>query len=262
MIAMNRPSFTWKLYIAAFYRLPVRAAPGRGRLRLQREPVSLAALAGLHARMVHRHRRARQARHVRGSDLAERSATASRWRSPWRCSRCSSAPSNAWLLERAEFPGKTLLDMMMIWPLVIPGVVLGISILAFFSARRQRSRGLAPDRSRSPAARPVARRARAVLVPRHDHDAHHRRAPAQVRRSLEEAALNLGASRARVLRTVTLPFLRPALIGAGLVALPHVVREFQHHADARRLRLAADRSPCTARCARAPRRRSTRSACC
>ena len=38
-------------------------------------------------------------------------------------------------------------------------------------------------------------------------------------RSLEEAAFDLGASRARVLRTVTLPFLRPALIGAGLVAL-------------------------------------------
>src|SRR3712207_9246407 len=38
-------------------------------------------------------------------------------------------------------------------------------------------------------------------------------------RSLEEAAFDLGASRARVLRTVTLPFLSPALIGAGLVAL-------------------------------------------
>jgi spermidine/putrescine transport system permease protein len=40
---------------------------------------------------------------------------------------------NAWVLERAEFRGKTVLAMMMLWPLVIPGVVLGISILAFFS---------------------------------------------------------------------------------------------------------------------------------
>jgi spermidine/putrescine transport system permease protein len=38
-------------------------------------------------------------------------------------------------------------------------------------------------------------------------------------RSLEEAAFDLGASRPKVLRTITLPFLRPALVGAGLVAL-------------------------------------------
>ena len=36
--------------------------------------------------------------------------------------------------------------------------------------------------------------------------------------TLEEAALNLGASRMQVLRTVTLPFLRPAMIAAGIVA--------------------------------------------
>lgn len=35
---------------------------------------------------------------------------------------------------------------------------------------------------------------------------------------MEEAALNLGANRWRVLRTVTLPYLRPALIAAGVVA--------------------------------------------
>jgi spermidine/putrescine transport system permease protein len=36
--------------------------------------------------------------------------------------------------------------------------------------------------------------------------------------SMEEAAYNLGASRARVLRTITLPYLRPAMIAAGIVA--------------------------------------------
>jgi spermidine/putrescine transport system permease protein len=35
---------------------------------------------------------------------------------------------------------------------------------------------------------------------------------------MEEAALNLGASRARVLATITLPYLRPAMIAAGIVA--------------------------------------------
>ena len=51
--------------------------------------------------------------------------------------------------------------------------------------------------------------------------------------ALEEAALNLGASRLRVLLTVTLPFLagfdrEPAR------RLPRVLREFQHHLDAGR----------------------------
>jgi len=36
--------------------------------------------------------------------------------------------------------------------------------------------------------------------------------------SLEEAAFNLGASQVRVLRTITLPFLFPAIAAAGIVA--------------------------------------------
>jgi spermidine/putrescine transport system permease protein len=36
--------------------------------------------------------------------------------------------------------------------------------------------------------------------------------------TLEEAALNLGASHAAVLRTITLPFLRPALIGSAAIS--------------------------------------------
>ena len=36
--------------------------------------------------------------------------------------------------------------------------------------------------------------------------------------SLEEAALNLGATQWQAVRTVTLPFLAPAMIGAGIVA--------------------------------------------
>src|SRR5262249_34745011 len=40
---------------------------------------------------------------------------------------------NAFLFERKEFPGKQFLYMLMIVPLVIPGVILGISILVFAS---------------------------------------------------------------------------------------------------------------------------------
>ena len=41
--------------------------------------------------------------------------------------------ANAFLMERATFPGKGALSMLMLVPLVIPGVILGISILAFAS---------------------------------------------------------------------------------------------------------------------------------
>jgi len=126
---------------------------------------------------------------------------------------------NAWVLERAEFRGKTLLAMMMLWPLVIPGVVLGISILAFFSrVANGLEDWLQTDLDLLRPGLPLVVLGQlsfiltiATLI-----------IAARLRkfdRSLEEAAFDLGASRARVLRTVTLPFLRPALIGAGLVAL-------------------------------------------
>jgi spermidine/putrescine transport system permease protein len=44
---------------------------------------------------------------------------------------------NAFLMERTRFPGKGALSMLMLTPLVIPGVILGISILAFASRLAQ-----------------------------------------------------------------------------------------------------------------------------
>ncbi len=126
---------------------------------------------------------------------------------------------NAWVLERAEFPGKTFLSMMMLWPLVIPGVVLGISILAFFS---RLANGLEEwlqtdlDFLRPGLPLVVLGQLSFILTISTLIIAARLR---KFDRSLEEAAFDLGASRARVLRTVTLPFLSPALIGAGLVAL-------------------------------------------
>ena len=42
--------------------------------------------------------------------------------------------TNAFLIERGRFPGKQVLSILMLAPLVIPGVILGISILAFAEA--------------------------------------------------------------------------------------------------------------------------------
>ncbi|MGH8829579.1 MAG: ABC transporter permease, partial [Polaromonas sp.] len=45
--------------------------------------------------------------------------------------------TNAFLIERSRFPGKQALSLLMLAPLVIPGVILGISILAFASRMAQ-----------------------------------------------------------------------------------------------------------------------------
>ncbi|TCD15401.1 ABC transporter permease [Oricola cellulosilytica] len=125
---------------------------------------------------------------------------------------------NAFLFERKEFPFKAALHVLMIVPLVIPGVILGISILVFASIV---ANGVEETMSWDwDMLRPglflvilgqfsflttitslvIAARLRKFDI------------------ALEEAALNLGATRVRVLATVTLPYLAPAMFSAFVVA--------------------------------------------
>ena len=89
--------------------------------------------------------------------------------------------ANAFLMERYRFSGKEALSVLMLAPLVIPGVILGISILSLSS----RIADLAACRLRSgsgfPAARPAARGARPVLLHRDHRHAHDQRAPEALR---------------------------------------------------------------------------------
>jgi spermidine/putrescine transport system permease protein len=126
--------------------------------------------------------------------------------------------ANAFLMERSNFPGKGALSMLMLLPLVIPGVILGISILAFASRLADfcsDSFGLELDFLRP--GLPL------VVLGQFSYIAAIATLTISARlkrfdRTLEEAALNLGASHGAVLRTVTLPYLRPALIGSGAIA--------------------------------------------
>jgi spermidine/putrescine transport system permease protein len=126
--------------------------------------------------------------------------------------------TNAFLIERARFPGKSLLSLLMLAPLVIPGVILGISILAFASRLAEFADdvfGLELEFLRPGLPLVVAGQfSYIVAIATLTISARLKRFD----RTLEEAAYNLGASRAAVLYTITLPYLRPALVGAAAMA--------------------------------------------
>jgi spermidine/putrescine transport system permease protein len=126
--------------------------------------------------------------------------------------------ANAFLMERAQFPGKGALSMLMLVPLVIPGVILGISILAFASRVADFASdvfGLEFDFLRPGLPLVVMGQfSYIVAIATLTISARLKRFD----RTLEDAALNLGATRPAVLRTITLPYLRPALIGSAAIA--------------------------------------------
>lgn len=125
---------------------------------------------------------------------------------------------NAFLLERFEFPGKSAVAILSMVPLVIPGVILGISILAFASRIANFADdtwGLELDFLRPGLPLVILGQfSYIVTIATLTISASLRRFD----RTLEEAALNLGASRAAVLWTITLPYLRPSMIGAAAMA--------------------------------------------
>jgi spermidine/putrescine transport system permease protein len=126
--------------------------------------------------------------------------------------------ANAFLIERTQFRGKQALSLLMLAPLVIPGVILGISILAFASRIANFTEdmwGLELDFLR-PGLPLVVLGQFSYIV-----SIATLTITARLKRfdtTLEDAAYNLGASRAAVLRTITLPYLRPALIGAAAIS--------------------------------------------
>ena len=124
----------------------------------------------------------------------------------------------AFLFEQENFRYKQALYFLMLAPLVIPGVILGISILLFANTL-----GLLFENTFGvdvPLFRPgfwlvvlgqfsfISTLVALIVSARLK----------KFDRSLEEAALNLGATRLQVIWHITLRFLRPALLGAVAVA--------------------------------------------
>lgn len=126
---------------------------------------------------------------------------------------------NAFLFTRYDFRGKSFLYILMLLPLIIPGIILGISILVFTSNvanTLEDATGLWFDNLRPGLILVILGQFSfittfATLV-----------ISARLQKfdlSLEEAALNLGATKFGAIRSITLPFLYPAMVGAGVVAV-------------------------------------------
>ncbi|MDD3917070.1 MAG: ABC transporter permease [Synergistaceae bacterium] len=124
----------------------------------------------------------------------------------------------AFLFEQENFRFKGALYFLMIAPLVIPGVILGISILMFANtvgiwieeAFGVYVKFLVPGFwlvviGQSSFISTIVALVVSARLKKFD-------------RSLEEAAYNLGANRAEVLWFITLKYLRPSIIGGAAVA--------------------------------------------
>lgn len=119
----------------------------------------------------------------------------------------------ALLLTTMQARAKSVLYALMVSPLLTPGVVIGISTLVLW-----RGFGVGGGVHLIVLAQASFIVAYVMLM-----------VAARLQRfdrAQEEAALGLGASRALVFRRVLLPFLRPALIAAGLIAFLQSVENY------------------------------------
>ena len=108
-------------------------------------------------------------------------------------------------LTRRRFRGKAAVSALLLSPLVIPYLVFGISLLLLFHQLGVPRSLLTVVIGHIVISLPYTI---LVLVPRLD----------QIDVSLEEAAFDLGASRLRTFRSITLPLILPAVVSAFLIA--------------------------------------------
>ncbi len=132
----------------------------------------------------------------------------------------------AWVLTRARFPGRLLLDAFVHLPLVLPPVAVGYLLLLLFGARAPLGAWLRAHLGIQLAFTTAgAALATAVMT-----------FPLMVRairlsleaidRKLEDAAATLGASRLWVFATVTLPLALPGVIAGMVLCFAKALGEF------------------------------------
>lgn len=132
----------------------------------------------------------------------------------------------AWVLSRARFPGKTLLDGLVHLPLVLPPVVVGYLLLVGFGVRGPighwlyETFGVRLAFTSEGASLATAVMAFPLMVRAM------RLALDAVDRGLEDAARTLGAGAFDRFRSVTLPLMLPGILAGAVVAFAASLGEF------------------------------------
>jgi len=116
-------------------------------------------------------------------------------------------------LYRARFPGKTLLQGLLYIPLIMPSLVIGISLLLFFVAINLPLGVLTIILAHVAFSIPLTTLVILARMQRLD-------------RTLEEAAMDLGADEWTTFWRITLPLLKPGIIAAALLAFPWSFNDF------------------------------------
>jgi sulfate transport system permease protein len=124
----------------------------------------------------------------------------------------------AWVLVRDEFPGKRTINAVIDLPFALPTIVAGVVLLALYGNNSPLGVNVAFTRTSIALALLfvtlpfVVRSVQPVLI--------------ELDRSMEEAAISLGASNRSVFTRIILPNLAPAIISGAALAFARAVGEF------------------------------------
>jgi molybdate transport system permease protein len=131
----------------------------------------------------------------------------------------------AWLLAKKRFPGRRLLRSLVLVPMVLPPVVGGVALLSAFARFGLLGDLLAKLGIALPFT-PAGAVAAATFVSSPFLIVVLEGGFASVDHRLEDAAATLGASRARILRTVTLPAMWPSISAGAALCWARALGEF------------------------------------
>ncbi len=123
------------------------------------------------------------------------------------------AAPGAYAIVRSRFPGRGILRQALIVPLIVPSIMLGFGLLLLFNALKIELSMATVLIGHVTYVLPYA--FFVIAAQQYGFD-----------RSLEEAAMDLGADRLTTFRYVTLPLMVPGLVAAGLFAFTLSLDEF------------------------------------
>ena len=116
-------------------------------------------------------------------------------------------------IARHDFPGRQALNGLLMSPLIVPHLVLGVAMLRLFALLGARGSSLWLTLAHVVIVLPYALR---LIVA----------ALAGADRSIEQAALSLGASRFTTFRRVTLPLIAPGVLAGAMLAFTLSLDDF------------------------------------